>query len=164
VAPGDQETSGGGLTRIVIETLIDSPPEICFDLALDVDAHVRSAAFSSERVVEPGRLSGGLELDDLITFEGKHFGIRQRFTAKIVELNRPHVFVDEMVSGAFKSLRHVHEFHPREGGTLMRDILEWRAPLGILGRFADWLFLKRHMRRFVTRKQRHLKRIAEGEK
>jgi hypothetical protein len=40
----------------------------------------------------------------------------------------------------------------------MRDILDWRAPLGFI---ADPLFLKRHMRLFVTTKQRALKEIAE---
>jgi hypothetical protein len=131
---------------------------VCFDLARDVEAHSQSAAFSNERIVEPGRLSGLLEIGDLVTFEGRHFGMRQRFTAKIIELDRPRVFVDEMVRGAFKRLRHVHEFHPRDGGTLMRDTLEWEAPFGAL---ADLLVLRRHMRWFVTTKQLALKEIAE---
>ena len=146
------------MTTIVIETFIAAPPQVCFDLARDVDAHARSAAFSGERVVEPGRLSGLLELGDLVTFEGRHFGIRQRFTAKIVALDPPKSFIDTMVRGAFKRLRHVHEFHSRDGGTLMRDIVEWDAPLGFL---ADPLFLKRHMRWFVATKQQMLKKIAE---
>src|SRR5438477_167671 len=90
-----------------------NPPkdEPLLDIALDVDAHSQSASFSAERIVEPGRLSGLLELGDLVTFEGRHFGLRQRFTAKIVELDRPRSFADEQVRGAFKRLRHVHEFH-----------------------------------------------------
>ena len=146
------------MTTVVIETLIDALPEICFDLALDVDAHARSAAFSDERIVAPGRLSGLLQLGDLVTFEGRHFGVRQRFTAKIVEVERPRRFVDEMVRGAFKSLRHVHEFQPHGAGTLMRDTLEWKAPFGWI---ADPLFLKRHMRWFVSTKQRRLKELVE---
>ncbi len=159
MAPGDQEEGGDvHLTTIVVETVIAAPPEVCFDLALDVGAHAESSAFSGERIVEPGRLSGVLQLGDLVTFEGKHFGIRQRFTTKIVEVDRPHRFVDEMVHGMFKRLRHVHEFHPREGGTLMRDVLEWEAPFG---RITDWLFLRRHMQWFVATKQHRLKLIAE---
>ena len=99
-----------------------------------------------------------LEAGDLVTFEGRHFGIRQRFTARIVEMQRPDFFIDEMVRGAFKRMRHVHEFHDRGGATLMRDILDWQAPLGFI---ADPLFLTRHMRWFVTTKQRALKEIAE---
>lgn len=160
MAPGNQE-EGGDLTAIIIETIINAPPELCFDLALDVGVHAESAAFSNERIIEPGKLSGRLELGDRVTFEGRHFGLRQRFTAKIVEVDRPHRFVDEMVRGAFKRLRHIHEFHPRGAGTLMRDLLEWEAPLGFLGRVADRLYLERHMRWFVTTKQQRLKQIAE---
>src|SRR5687767_11830394 len=149
------------MAMIVVETLIHAPRELCFDLARDVAAHAESAAFSGERVVEPGRTSGLLEVGDLITFEGKHFGVRQRFTARITQLDRPTQFVDEMVSGAFSSLRHIHEFHAVSDGTLMRDVLVWRAPVGFLGRLADRLFLERHMRWFVSTKQRHLKEIAE---
>ncbi len=149
------------MAQIVIETAIIAPREICFDLARDVGAHAESAAFSGERVVEPGRLSGLLDRGDLVTFEGRHFGVRQRFTARITELDRPNSFVDEMVRGAFRSLRHRHEFHAEGGGTRMRDVLTWVAPLGILGRIADALFLKRHMTWFVRTKQNALKEIAE---
>jgi ligand-binding SRPBCC domain-containing protein len=151
-------------SRIVIDTFIKAPPEICFDLALNVEAHAESAAFSGERVVEPGRLSGTLQSGDMIAFEGFHFGIRQRFVARIGEVERPSFFTDEMVHGIFKWLRHRHEFHERDGGTLMRDILEWEAPLGVFGRVADRLFLRRHMNWFVATKQSHLKVMAERDK
>ncbi len=98
---------------------------------------------------------------DLVAFEGRHFGMTQRFVAKITALDRPHSFVDEMVEGAFKWLRHVHEFESNDGLTIMRDRLEWKAPLGLIGNLADLLFLKRHMRWFVATKQNALKQIAE---
>ncbi len=147
------------MTRISIDTRIDAPPDVCFDLARDVLVHAESAAFSGERLVEPGRTSGLLQVGDLVTFESRHFGIRQRFTTRIVRLERPHWFVDEMERGAFRSLRHIHEFHVDGDRTLMRDILEWRAPLGWL---ADPLFLRRHMDQFVRTKQQNLKRIIES--
>ena len=147
--------------RVTIDTFIKAPIERCYDLARDVAAHTESAKFSGERLVAPGKLSGRLELGDLVAFEGRHFGMRQRFVARITETDPPHRFVDEMVEGIFRRLRHVHEFHQRGGGTLMRDLLDWEAPLGPLGRLADVLFLERHMRWFVATKQKHLKDIAE---
>ncbi len=146
---------------IVIETRIRAPIELCFDLARDVAAHVRTAAFSSERVVEPGRTEGLLDVGDLIAFEGQHFGIRQRFVARITALDRPYRFADEMVEGAFKWLRHVHEFEFQSGITVMRDILDWEPPFGLIGRAADRLFLRRHMHWFVSTKQAAFRRIAE---
>jgi ligand-binding SRPBCC domain-containing protein len=148
--------------HVVIETLIVAPPEVVFDLARDVSVHVESAAFSRERAVAPGRTEGLLELGDIVTFEGVHFFYRLRFTVRIVELVRPHLFIDELERSAFRKLRHVHEFETRDGATLMRDTLDWTSPLGLLGRIADSLFVTRHMRRFVRRKQLALKKVAES--
>jgi ligand-binding SRPBCC domain-containing protein len=146
------------VTRIVVETFIEAPPQLCFDLARNAEIHAESAAFSGERLVPPGKLTGTFELGDLIAFEGRHFGLRQRFVAQITSVRPPHEFTDQMVKGIFHSLRHVHEFHPADGGTLMRDVLEWSAPLGLI---TDPLFFRRHMTWFVTTKQNNLKRIIE---
>jgi ligand-binding SRPBCC domain-containing protein len=140
--------------EITIETRIRAPIELCFDLARDVTAHAESAAF-------PGRTQGLLELGELVAFEGRHFGMTQRFVARITALDRPNSFVDEMVDGAFKWLRHVHEFESNDELTIMRDRLEWKAPFGFIGDLADVLFVSRHMRWFVATKQRALKQIAE---
>jgi len=142
------------VNRLVVETLIHAPREAVFDLSRDVDAHIRSASFSRERAVPPGRTSGLLERGDSVTFEGKHFGIRQRFTVHITEMERPIRYINQATHRAFRRLRHVHEFEETAGGTLMRDTLEWTSPFGI---FAGWF-----LRRFVTKKQRELKRMAES--
>lgn len=147
--------------KITIETRIRAPIEVCFDLARDVTAHAESAAFSSERVVQPGRTQGLLELGDTVAFEGRHLGLTQRFVARITAMDRPNLFIDEMVEGAFKWLRHLHEFESKDGLTIMRDKLEWKAPLGPIGALADLLFLSRHMRWFVATKQNSLRQIAE---
>ena len=147
--------------EITVETRIRAPIELCFDLARDVTAHAESAAFSSERVVAPGRTQGLLELGDLVAFEGRHFGMTRRFVARITALDRPNSFVDEMVDGTFKWLCHVHEFESNDGLTIMRDRLEWKPPLGIIGELADRVILRRHMRWFVATKQSALRQIAE---
>jgi len=141
---------------------------------------VESSAFTGERAVAPGRTSGLLELGDLLTFEGRHLGVRQRVTVKITEMDPPRRYVDVGVHGALRELHHVHEFweegapHPvplpasgeRDGVrgdviTVMRDTVTWRSPFGLLGRAADALFVARHMRWFVREKQMRLKAIAE---
>jgi ligand-binding SRPBCC domain-containing protein len=144
----------------VVETRLCAPIELCFDLARDVGVHLLTAASTQERVVA-GKATGLLELGDTVTFEAVHLGVRQRLTAQIVELDRPHRFVDEMREGAFASLRHVHEFFETRGAVLMRDTLEWRSPLGLLGVLADKLFVERHLRAFLVEKQSALARYAE---
>ena len=76
--------------RIVVKTHVRASAARCFDLARDVGVHCRTSAFTDERVVRPGRTAGRLELGDTVTFEGRHFGVRWRLTASIVEMERPH--------------------------------------------------------------------------
>jgi ligand-binding SRPBCC domain-containing protein len=121
---------------------------------------LKTSSSTGERAVG-GKTSGLLDLGDVVTFEAVHFGVRQRLTSKIVEFDRPRRFVDEMVKGAFVSLRHVHEFAVDGGSVLMRDTLTWRSPLGFLGTIADKLFVEGHMRAFMVKKQAELKEYAE---
>ncbi len=146
---------------ISVTTAIHAPIDVCFDAARNVSLHVESASFSRERLIAPGRLEGLLEAGDLVCFEGRHFGVRQTFCARIVELQRPERFVDEMVRGTFRWMRHVHSFERDGKVTLMRDFVTWEAPLGLLGRVADVLFLERHMLWFVETKQKQLKALIE---
>lgn len=148
--------------RLVVETFIEASREKVFDLARDVDAHLRTSQATGERAVAPGKTTGLLDLGDLVTFEGVHLGVRQRLTARVVSMERPVRFADEQVRGVFRRLRHVHEFEDRAGATLMRDTLEWTSPLGFLGVLADLLFVERHLRSFIFAKQQALKRLAES--
>jgi len=50
----------------------------------------------------------------------------------------------------------------QSGGTLARDVFDYRAPLGPLGWIAERLFLTAYMRRFLLRRLRVLKTIAES--
>jgi len=149
------------MPTIRIATSIDAPPERCFDLARDVAAHVRSTAGTAERAVG-GVTVGLLELGDEVTWEARHLGVRQRLTARILRLERPRLFEDVMVRGAFASLRHVHEFVPRDGGTTMIDTFTFASPLGPIGAIVDRVFLTGYMRRFLTSRASELKRMAES--
>ena len=145
---------------IRLETLIRAPREICFDLMRDATAHTRSVAHTQERAVA-GRTSGLFEEGDEVTWEAKHLGVRQRFTSRVTRCEPPDVLEDVMVRGAFASFRHLHRFREEGGATRMIDELGYRAPLGLLGRIADVLFLERYMRNLLETRALALKQMAE---
>ena len=149
------------MPTIRLATSIDAPPERCFDLARDVAAHVRSTLGTDERAVG-GVTVGLLELGDEVTWEARHLGIRQRLTVRISRFERPRMFEDVMVRGAFASLRHVHEFVPRDGGTTMLDTFTFESPLGPLGAIVDRVYLAGYMRRFLISRANELRRMAES--
>jgi ligand-binding SRPBCC domain-containing protein len=146
---------------IILRTRVVAPPARCFDLARDVDLHQRSTAASRERAVA-GVTTGLLGAGDQVTWEATHFGIRQRLTSRITEFDPPNRFVDEMVRGAFARFRHEHQFLAVEGGTEMVDIFDYASPLGLLGRLADGLFLRRYMAALLRERNAYLKRAAES--
>lgn len=148
------------MPQIVVETLIRAPIQIVFDAARDARLHTETTGWTREQIVA-GRSSGLFELHDEVTFQATHFWIRQKLSARIVEMNPPQMFADEMLAGAFKKLRHEHHFQSVGPATKMTDVLFWTAPLGVLGKLADRAFLVRYMTRFLERRNRALKVFLE---
>jgi ligand-binding SRPBCC domain-containing protein len=146
---------------IRVETAIAASPERCFDLARDVGAHIRSTVGTHERAIA-GVTTGLMRLGDEVTWEARHLGVRQRLTVRITRFDRPRMFQDEMVRGAFASMRHVHDFYPRDGGTTMVDTFTFASPLGPIGAIVDRVFLAAYMRRFLISRAAALKRMAES--
>jgi len=149
------------MRKITLETKIRAPVERVFDLARSIDAHMDSASSTGETAIS-GKTSGLIDLGETVTWSAVHFGVRQRLTVEIVEFNRPHSFADKMVSGAFKSMFHRHEFEHSGNETLMKDHFEFEAPLGFLGVIAEKLILHNYMRRFLEVRNARLKALAEG--
>jgi ligand-binding SRPBCC domain-containing protein len=133
--------NGGNVMPLIEhQEFIQASIERCFDLARDVDIHTRTTMSTKEKVVG-GVATGLLLAGDVVTWEAVHFGIRQRLTAKVTVMDRPHMFEDIMVKGAFHSFTHIHEFIKKDNGTLMIDRFQYRSPFGPIGVIADKLFL-----------------------
>jgi ligand-binding SRPBCC domain-containing protein len=147
---------------IRLTTPIAAPPARVFDLARSIDAHQQSAEGTHERAVA-GVTSGLIGLGDEVTWEARHFGMKQRLTVRMTGFERPSRFQDVMVSGAFKSMKHDHEFIWEPLGTMMIDRFEFESPCGMAGQIVDRVFLYRYMRRFLVRRNQVLKNLAESE-
>jgi ligand-binding SRPBCC domain-containing protein len=144
-----------------IVTPIAGPIERCFDLARDIDFHTRSLAGTGERAVA-GRVSGLIGLGESVTWEARHLGFRQRFTAEVTAFDRPFYFRDVMTAGAFSSFAHDHRFQDRGGETIMTDEIVFRSPLGPLGWLMDYLFMSGYLRRLLGGRCAAIKREAES--
>ena len=89
-------------------------------LARSVDAHLQSARQTREKAVA-GRVAGLLELGDEVTWEARHFGIRQRLTSRVTAFGPPGYFQDRMTRGAFRFFEHDHFFEPVDGGSTVKQ-------------------------------------------
>lgn len=146
---------------INLETRINAPVERVFDLARSIDLHIDSMSEYDEKPVA-GKTSGLIEMGETVTWEARHFGVRQRLTSKITAFERPQYFRDSMVKGAFARFDHDHYFEEKNGVTIVRDVFDYDSPLGILGKIADFLAVESHMKKMLEERNKLIKRIAES--
>jgi len=68
-----------------------------------------------------------------------------RWMTEIKHVSEPNFFVDEQRVGPYKIWHHEHHFKEADGGVDMKDIIHYAMPLGILGRIAHSLFVKKQL-------------------
>ena len=147
---------------IKINTLINAPINVVFNLSRSIDLHKISTAHTNEEAVA-GKTTGLIELGESVTWRAKHLGITQMLTSTITDFNAPYYFVDEMVQGAFKSFKHEHIFKEENGWVIMTDIFDYKSPYGVLGKIIDELFLKNYMHNLLETRNHTVKEFAEDE-
>ena len=151
------------MPTIDLSRRVAAPIERCFDLARSIELHTHSTAATGEQAIA-GVTRGLIGLGESVTWRARHFGVWQTLTSRITAFDRPHHFRDEQVRGAFAGFTHDHVFTPDgAGGTIMRDIFVFRAPLGLLGRLVESLVLTRYMRRLLETRIAIVAEAAEGE-
>lgn len=72
-------------------------------------------------------------------------GIPLRWMTEITHVKEGEYFVDEQREGPYGLWHHQHHFEAVEGGVKMTDIVHYSLPLGILGRLAHALFVRRQL-------------------
>ena len=110
-----------------------------------------------------GVTSGLIGVAEDVTWRARHFGFWHELTSEITAMDRPKYFQDTMVRGIFRSMKHDHFFRslsPDE--TEMRDVFCFAAPLGLLGRLAEIMVLRRYMQTLLRERNAVLREIAES--
>ena len=145
---------------IELQTLINSDIETCFDLARSIDLHKISMRKSNEIAIG-GVTSGLIGLNDFVTWEATHFGIKQQLTSKITAFKRPYHFRDEQLKGVFKFILHDHYFEVKDHTVLMKDIFRYQSPFGVVGKLADKIIVTGYLGKLLTNRNIILKEYAE---
>lgn len=140
-------------STFVVATEADVGSRELFDISLDIDAHVLSMEQSGERAIA-GTTSGTIGLGETVTWRARHFGSWFTMTSQITELDRPARFVDQQVSGPFKTFVHEHRFDPVGDGCRMTDTITVGSP--IFGRLAERTVLVPYLRHLITKRNTHL--------
>ncbi|WJS95251.1 SRPBCC family protein [Flavobacterium johnsoniae] len=148
------------MTTINLTTKINASKKIIFDASRNIDIHQQSASPTKEKAIA-GVTSGLINLNETVTWRGKHFGFYLTHKSRITAMNLYDYFVDEMEKGKFKSFRHEHFFEEKNDFTIMKDKLLYETPFGVFGKLFDVLFLKKHLTNFLLERNKVLKEVSE---
>lgn len=118
--------------------------EVCFEQWLPLPPDQIFPYFSAEKNLEEltpsflkfrvlGKNTPSIERGTLIDYRLSIHGVPARWQTEITDWQPNRVFVDEQRSGPYRRWVHTHEFNALGGGTLMRDRVQYKLPLGLVG-------------------------------
>ena len=151
------------MPQIHLTSFISAPIERVFDLGRSITLHHISMESTNEKAIA-GVTSGLISENETVTWQARHLFKTRYFTSRIAKMNKPSVFIDEMLKGDFKSFRHEHHFKAAANGTIMIDIIDFETPYGFWGRIANDLFLRSYIEKFLLKRNAVIKDYAETQK
>jgi ligand-binding SRPBCC domain-containing protein len=92
--------------------------------------------------------------------------IKQRWNLTLKAREPMRFFTDEQIAGEgpMKVWKHTHGFEAVDGGTRIKDRLEYELPLGVLGKIAGALFGNLTMRMMFASRAKATRRLLETER
>jgi ligand-binding SRPBCC domain-containing protein len=91
-------------------------------------------------------------------------GIKMHWLTEITHLVEKKYFVDEQRFGPYSFWHHKHFIREVEGGVEMIDIVHYKLPLGILGRIANALFVKKQLAEIFNYRYEKLEQLYNSNK
>jgi ligand-binding SRPBCC domain-containing protein len=84
----------------------------------------------------------------LIEYRLRLHRVPVRWRTRIEAWEPPHRFVDMQVRGPYSLWEHTHTFEEDgPGATIIRDRVRYSIPFGPLGELADWLLVRRDLKK-----------------
>jgi ligand-binding SRPBCC domain-containing protein len=75
-----------------------------------------------------------IEKDTVFEYSMKAFGVPFIYKSKIEDIVQGEYFIDSQIKGPFSSWWHKHSFESLNSGTLIKDEVHFKAPLGFVGK------------------------------
>ena len=86
-------------------------------------------------------------------------GIKMHWVTEITHVKDKSYFVDEQRFGPYSFWHHQHLLIPTTEGVLMKDIVHYKLPLGILGKLANALLVKKQLKGIFDYRFRVLEKL-----
>lgn len=147
--------------RYVKESHIKATPREVFDFHESPDAlKLLIPPWENMQVVES---AGSLRPGSRVVLKGKKGPVPMRWVAEHTEYDPPHLFADRQVSGPFSYWYHRHHFiDDGQGGTVLRDEVEFQPPLGLVGKWLGGWLIRKQLEKMFAYRHATTKRIIES--
>jgi ligand-binding SRPBCC domain-containing protein len=86
-------------------------------------------------------------------------GIKMNWVTEITHIREKQYFIDEQRFGPYGFWHHQHWFEEKDGGTLMKDILHYKVPYGIIGNIANALFVEKMVNQIFDFREETIEKI-----
>lgn len=83
-------------------------------------------------------------------------GIKTTWVTEITHIENKHYFVDEQRFGPYALWHHKHFIKPIDNGVEMEDIIDYKIPMGILGRLVHPFLVKPKLEEIFKYRQQKL--------
>lgn len=145
----------------VKESRIAASPEAVFRFHESPDALKNLIPpWENMRIAEGG---GSLQPGTKVVLKGWAGIIPVRWVAIHTEYDPPRLFADRQESGPFAYWYHRHLFlDDGQGGTILRDEVEYRPPLGALGRWLAGGMIRQKLQKMFDYRHETTRRLVEG--
>jgi uncharacterized protein (TIGR01777 family) len=102
-----------------------------------------------------------IQAGTLIDYRLTLHGLPLKWRTEITEWNPCSSFVDSQIRGPYRYWRHMHNFTPMKGGTLIEDHVLYRLPMAIFGKLLAGPFVKKDVAHiFAYRTQKIFELLA----
>lgn len=96
----------------------------------------------------------------IITYRVSPFlGIPLNWVTEITHVSEPYFFVDNQMSGPFKYWHHQHFFEEIDGGIEIKDIVNYAAPLPMVGSLLEHLIITMRVNEIFNFRQKKLEEL-----
>jgi ligand-binding SRPBCC domain-containing protein len=148
------------MMRFVKETRIAASPEVVFAFYESPGAFQRlTPPWERVEVIEGG---SSLKPGSRLVLSAALGPFRLRWIAEHTEYEPGRMFADRQVEGPFASWYHRHFFlDDGQGGTLLRDIVDYDPPLRMVGRLLAGGLLESKLRKMFDYRHETTRRIVE---
>lgn len=82
--------------------------------------------------------------------------IKVKWVTEITHIQSKEYFVDEQRFGPYSFWHHKHFIKPIKGGVLMEDIVDYKLPLGFLGKIMHSLIVKNQLKTIFNYREKKL--------